>query len=212
MKKILAFTLSVVLLCVAMVLPVSAQTTEENITDSDYEFCRQAYIDYKIKLDGQCDTGYVYCCVYATSDEFYIFRASTLGLDAECCLKIGDYIFYHSSIIGNETENCVGLYVADKNGEVIFLKTAVENSILNIADFAQYLPDCYLIGDADVDGKLTIKDATALQKHIAKIEGDHILVPKWHTHLVMNMNSDEDNEINIKDATAIQKYIAGLEY
>ena len=59
-----------------------------------------------------------------------------------------------------------------------------------------------MIGDADGDNQVNIKDATAIQKNIADIE-------------VANFNeaaadANLDEQINIKDATEIQKWIAEL--
>ncbi|MBQ8001719.1 MAG: dockerin type I repeat-containing protein [Ruminococcus sp.] len=205
MKKLISLLLVAVLLitCVASASAISS-------TNPDYLFCRQAYIDYKMDLDGRCDAEYLICSVYATTDELYVFRAygDVPSPDASCHMRIGDYLLTCDSIIGDESENCVGIYVADKKGDVIFLKEAVENGLFDIADYAKLLPDCYLIGDADMDSELTIKDATAIQKYIAKIEGEHILVPK-SSKWAVDMNGDY--EINVKDATAVQKYIAGLE-
>ncbi len=60
----------------------------------------------------------------------------------------------------------------------------------------------YVIGDANADGELNIKDATTLQKYCAKLSK----VDK----LVADFNGDL--EINVKDATDIQKKLAGLKY
>lgn len=59
------------------------------------------------------------------------------------------------------------------------------------------------IGDADESQDISIKDATAIQKHIAKlevIEGDSLLLA----------DVDFSTDITIKDATAIQKWIAKI--
>ena len=61
-----------------------------------------------------------------------------------------------------------------------------------------------LLGDADGDGQVNIKDATAIQKHIA---GLIILTDEGYD--VADVDSSDD--VNIKDATAIQKHIAGIE-
>ena len=63
----------------------------------------------------------------------------------------------------------------------------------------------YILGDADLSGDVNIKDATAIQKHLAALEileGDALEVADF----------DLDADVTIKDATAIQKLIAGLEY
>ncbi len=59
-------------------------------------------------------------------------------------------------------------------------------------------------GDADADRIITIKDATAIQKHIAKstvLTGNAVLFA----------DADGDLSITIKDATCIQKYVAGMD-
>jgi len=61
-------------------------------------------------------------------------------------------------------------------------------------------------GDADGDNQLTIKDATVIQKHIAKLK----LVDDPYCLKCMDFNGD--GKINIKDATQIQKNIAKLPY
>lgn len=75
-------------------------------------------------------------------------------------------------------------------------------------------------GDSDGDGEITIKDATLVQKCIAKLEKftEYEYVSgfaekgqgedgMFHDR-ISDMN--RDGEVDIKDATAIQKYIAGI--
>ena len=64
--------------------------------------------------------------------------------------------------------------------------------------FEKYLP-----GDADGDGKVTISDATTVQKHVAQIitlEGN----------LLKAADANGDGKVDISDATQIQKYIAQI--
>ncbi|MDO5124280.1 MAG: starch-binding protein, partial [Eubacteriales bacterium] len=64
-------------------------------------------------------------------------------------------------------------------------------------------PEAYLYGDADLDGKVTVKDATLIQKHAAKmleLEG------KAFTQA----NVSGDTALNVRDATAIQKKVANI--
>ncbi len=58
-------------------------------------------------------------------------------------------------------------------------------------------------GDVNLDGKLNIKDATLLQKHLAKIAS-------LGTTALRLADFDQNSKVNIRDATAIQKKIAGL--
>ena len=61
-----------------------------------------------------------------------------------------------------------------------------------------------LLGDADVNDKVNVKDATAIQKFAASlIEFDEI------QKVVSDANFDGNT--NVKDATAIQKWVAGME-
>lgn len=66
------------------------------------------------------------------------------------------------------------------------------------------VPGYALVGDADSDGKISVKDATAIQKHLAGI------ITLSETQTVAANANDWDN-LNIKDATLIQKYVAGRE-
>ncbi len=60
-----------------------------------------------------------------------------------------------------------------------------------------------LIGDTDLDGIITISDATTIQQHIVEIvtlTGDSLVAS----------DVDKDGKVNIKDVTAIQCYLADL--
>ncbi len=61
-----------------------------------------------------------------------------------------------------------------------------------------------ILGDANQDGDVNIKDATAIQKHVASLEA------LTDTGLVL-ADIDGSYDVNIKDATAIQKYVAGID-
>ncbi|MBR3988585.1 MAG: hypothetical protein IKK10_04700 [Clostridia bacterium] len=61
----------------------------------------------------------------------------------------------------------------------------------------------YELGDVNRDGKLNIRDATLIQKALAKLEqldGEQMLLADYLT----------DSKVNIKDATQIQKKLANL--
>ena len=60
-----------------------------------------------------------------------------------------------------------------------------------------------LCGDADLDGKITIMDATLVQKHCAKI-------CELTGVAFENADTIDDDIISITDATRIQMYIAGI--
>ncbi len=62
----------------------------------------------------------------------------------------------------------------------------------------------YTYGDANGDGVVSIKDATAIQKHIAKLEQ---IAEEYADCADVN----GDDQISIKDASCVQKYIAKLD-
>lgn len=63
--------------------------------------------------------------------------------------------------------------------------------------------DTYLLGDANTDGKVNIKDTTTIQKYLASI-----LELDENAKLCANVNLDL--KISIKDATMIQKFVANI--
>ena len=60
-----------------------------------------------------------------------------------------------------------------------------------------------LIGDVDLSGKVNIKDASNIQKYMAKL----MTFSEKNKALA---DTDVSGKINIKDATAIQKYVAKI--
>ena len=62
-----------------------------------------------------------------------------------------------------------------------------------------------LLGDVNLDGKVNIKDVTAIQKHLAFIKS---LSDEGYKLADFKV----DGKVNIKDATAIQKFLAKIEY
>ena len=77
--------------------------------------------------------------------------------------------------------------------------------------------DFYLIGDADLDAKLTVLDATYIQSAIAQIidfsREDEIQGRCVLGDYVRYLSDfDRDGERTVLDATAIQHKLAGLEY
>ena len=66
----------------------------------------------------------------------------------------------------------------------------------------QHIP-VYIIGDVDLNGKISVKDATIIQKYVAQ------LVKLSHNQLFV-ANCDGTGGVNVKDATLIQKYVAQI--
>ncbi|MBQ4569055.1 MAG: hypothetical protein IJA62_03180 [Ruminococcus sp.] len=60
-----------------------------------------------------------------------------------------------------------------------------------------------ILGDADCNQKVNVKDATAIQKHVAS------LITLSETGEIL-ADADGNQKVNVKDATAIQKHVAGM--
>ncbi len=103
----------------------------------------------------------------------------------------------------------------------------MEDRLLSLPDAYNYgvegieecIPFCggvELIGDMNKDGKLTVSDATFIQKQIAELVNDPFDTlenyKKGDEELPLGFKSDydRDGKRTVKDATAIQKHIAGL--
>lgn len=84
--------------------------------------------------------------------------------------------------------------------------TATQNTEITTADATEAptkVGEDYLLGDANADLTVNIKDATEIQKHVA-------MLITLEGKLLAAADYDGNGDVNIKDATGIQKHIAGL--
>jgi len=102
-----------------------------------------------------------------------------------------------SILITEDNKKLVAKVDNDNNGTY---ETVLKSRVSETFDTYKLL---FNMGDADDDDKITVKDATAIQKHVAKIRK----LSKTGDYLA---DFNLDGSVNIKDATAIQKYIAGI--
>lgn len=150
------------------------------------------------------------------------FAVTEGGSDAMVTAIVGDYY-----IFTNWCEPYIlGIYIyTPADGKIYTLAEAIEANIEGIDVMLKQNALSPIkakhICDMDNDEKLTIKDATFIQKVIADLEvmPDNPLLsaseknstPKEaFTNCFGDLN--RDGVCNIKDATAIQKHLAGLEY
>ncbi len=114
-----------------------------------------------------------------------------------------------------------GIYIPAE-GKAYSLSKAWEMGIEGIENVFLNTKIGSLIGDADRDRKLTVKDATYIQKCLAGLEEfyryDEIIANRYEGPnydgaglpvYVTDFNCDHQRDV--KDATAIQKHLAGLE-
>ncbi len=129
-------------------------------------------------------------------------------------IVVGRHYYYHDANSPYDTVYCIYL---PKEGRVISLKEAYEEKIPGIESCLEHTR-ADLFGDMDFDDKLSVKDATYIQKCLVGLEkyknahyiGEHEVN---NTDGIMYNVADfnRDDAVNVKDATAIQKHIAGLE-
>lgn len=103
--------------------------------------------------------------------------------------------------------NCDSLtdvYYAGKEEDLYYLEIESYNDPLLNANLHFYaLEPEYLLGDVNGDGRVSILDATAIQRHLAQIE--FISVDRIHCADV-----DKNGQVSITDATMIQRTLANL--
>lgn len=137
----------------------------------------------------------------------------------------GDYII-HSAC---NYPYFLGLYIITPNdGKIYTFTEAYSAKIEGIEEMLEKgfnSGSVSRIGDVDQDYKLTVKDATLIQKSVAglaTIKDDELyyniasclkdgITPNAR-YMLYRSDFNYDYERNVKDATAIQKHIAGLAY
>lgn len=174
---------------------------KEEISDpfADIKGYKELYEHYNNKGEPE------YVLIYLPAPLFYSMPVADL---------VGDCVFY-GDMGGIPFTYDYGVYVP-KTGEIYDLIHAFELEIEGIEKALGYVYYNALMGDCDSDKKLTIKDATYLQKCLAGIEefrkDDEIIVFLYEENPPARFISDynRDGERNIKDATAIQKKLAKI--
>ena len=148
----------------------------------------------------------------AILDYVLIYLTTNMCTAMPIAYAYGDYVMYQD--YGEfPFDFGKGIYIP-KTQEVMDLTEACDRGIEGIEKVFTEAKVGRLIGDMDKDRRISIKDATYIQKLIAGIEGftDSIIYGGASNESVPVSISDfnRDGARNIKDATAIQKYLAGI--
>lgn len=223
MKKILCFTLLVFM--VMSSLSFSASATEERVYSDDYynprfedAFVRLGYQyeDY-FDCEGFIELYYeLMAYKNGTVVEYtLVFPQMQAGFPREGYDQIGEYVVSYANVYRPYR---VGWYVYSAIDDKVYTLTEAYNMNMNgITEAFECLTEngfCAIAGDVDCDGKLSVKDATMLQKQIAGIvSNDPFVEIKHMTHMTYFGAKDinMDVKIDVKDVTAIQKRVAGIE-
>lgn len=152
--------------------------------------------------------GYTGWCVLDYAKLIYKYQKPTTATKATTVPTEAPTTVLPTTVITEPTEAVTEVLTAATVDEATFDQAPatepVESTPITTANIA-FLPivGSALIGDANGDGKLTISDATAIQKHIAKIA--ELSKEKF---TVADLNGD--GKITVADATIIQKKLAGI--
>ncbi len=159
-----------------------------------------------------------------SKDTYYAYLEGTADMNYELgwLMTTGSWICDHSSLTNGSFDYETLKFVPDTNAttyDITSYKDQYQYTIdwLNTRTAwlsAQYAADYegeiappakgLLLGDADLDGDITVKDATLIQKHVAKI-----LTLDSDAQACSDVDGNQD--ITVKDATAIQKFVAKIE-
>ncbi len=165
------------------------------------------------------DTGELY-----SKDVYYNFLEGSAAMNYELgwLLTTGSWICDHSTLTTGTFDSATGEFTQaakDTTYDITKFEDQYRYTVdwlntraswLSAQFYSNYTPtspevtpDNAILGDADLDLVVSIKDATLIQKHIASlvtIEG-----------LAFDCaDARKDQDVNINDATAIQKFVAGL--
>ena len=187
------------------------------------------------KLKIKCKTAYIeeygitgemaeYCSVpFAVQCENYtVFRVYPgVVQPMESFQYLDGYIFWEGNIIGAEDNNPTGLYTLDNYGNVEDLSATVNKSFIDLDELYPTLSEVapmYISGDIDSDGRLTVNDATLIQKYLAKVpEAVKTVYEHRLGYCVMEVDEPWElkmfggsSKVTVKDATYIQKKVAKM--
>ncbi len=160
---------------------------------------------------------------YADGDVFYTVEGNTNDTGSDQGIGVftlkrttADYYFgvpdYNYRSQNHMCNNAVFVSSADEHPHYSsYICSYCE--VINVDDsFWGYKSDCdlcndpslQLLGDANDDGSVNVKDATVIQKHLVGIA----VIPD---ELYTVCDIDADSSITIKDATCIRKCLAGID-
>jgi len=153
----------------------------------------------------------------------YLKGSADMNYTMGWLMTTGDWICDHSELLLGSFNSETGVFTQDKNLTKYDIKSFADQyqytidwlntrvAWLSSQFYSSYTPPApdvtpenALVGDADLNLKVNVKDATLIQKHTAGITEI--------TGLALQCADADNNEtVNVRDATAVQKYVAGIE-
>ncbi len=143
--------------------------------------------------------------------EYAVIRANhAVGGFTHLAKYIGDWAYFdHNSYTPESVPYFIYVPAEDK---IYTLSEALDAGIEDVELGLRKIKHLGVMGDADRNYILNVKDATEIQKHLSDLPS--VLDETYRDELTVvltNFTREEDGITNVKDATAIQKHIAGLE-
>ena len=108
---------------------------------------------------------------------------------------------FHEGLLSIGRSELVDLSVGKHSMKLVFDDGELPLT-LTITD-TEHMPNGF-IGDVDLDGTVTILDATAIQRYLANLE-------ELSAEQLKMADTDGDGDVTIIDATYIQRYLAGMD-
>ena len=182
--------------------------------------CKTAYIE-EYGITGEM-AEYSWVTFAVQYENYALFRVYPhMVLPMESFQYLDGYLFWEGNIIGSEDNNPTGLYTLDNYGNVEALSATVYKSFIDLDELYPTLSEVapmYISGDIDSDGKLTVKDATLIQKYLAKVpEAVKTVYEHRLGYCVMEVDEPWElkmfggsSKVTVKDATYIQKKVAKM--
>lgn len=219
MKKLLSVMFALIMVLSVTTVPAFANEVQEPVENTEYLYLEEFIEQYK-NTNGFYEDGY-----RENYEEVYYHYAENNDLNwvlARCAYVTSAGMNY---AVYGDMVSLVGYGIPLKNNYAVY-DVAQQKfiDICDLDDLSEYdgLKDIlcsvkllYPIGDADMDGILTILDATQIQRHLASLiqlddDLEHYSSIKGELRYLTDM--DRDGDRTIMDATAIQRKLAKLDY
>ena len=147
---------------------------------------------------------------YTSADETGVTSAVARDSDSGDPVVTGDGQFYFVVVLKDgytlDSVTASGAYKNVKSTDVenTYRITKVSGAVTISVATTKSETSGYLLGDADGDGEITIRDATSIQRALADME----VLPSFNETAA---DVDGDGEMTIADVTSIQRYLADID-
>lgn len=188
-----------------LVAYMESEDTAEEPSTSETEALVKAKFEAKYSKEiSECEYGYLCNVLYANTDENGDLEWALCRGSINEVVEVFGYVKLSKVFLTTGDAEPFGtefaVYDAEKD-DFVFMDEDL-SSYIDLEETMVELGIAYPIGDADYDRKLTISDATIIQRYLAGLYNKKI--DEFLCYV------DDDDEISILDVTRIQRYLAKL--